>query len=408
MKDTLRTSSFQPMVDSTKPSAPPLQLHPLPPPPRETSSRVALAFCGFDAENGAFLLSAGSAGGPIGVKRSRPESYLRREFVDFQNWDRQLSRTQKAAQQPFERLPTRRLRKLMEFSWLKNDASSGWRVELQKNVVACEQWINMAFRLLPEDQAQVFLNNQLYQQCKAERADALADAQRAKDLQQYFTSQPLVDFTLETVAKWLSSVKTDLKWDDVVWLEPSCGDGRFVTSLLDGGAFSVIGVELDEALFKETVDAVQEYDERAVIWNEDFLASHRPSRLNAHRHTVVAIGNPPFGDRSPSDLSTDLIQRFFRHVAQEWGAQVIAFIVPARCARPAYTELTLATLSAANPGCKWQLVVAEPLDDYYFEFRNTKRIKQPSVLQIFAADLFARAAVAPPVSPPIPTPPKPN
>lgn len=363
---------------------------PSPPP------RVALELCGFDAENGAFLLSAGSCG-HIGTKRSRPESYLRREFVDFQNWDRQLNRSRKEQQQAFERLPTRRIRKLMELSWLKNDVSSGWRIELQKNVVACEKWINDAFRLLSEEHAHVFLNNQQYQQYKAERADALAVAQHARDLQQYFTSQPLIDFALERVTECLKSFKMALTCEEIVWLEPSCGDGRFVTSLLDAGARYVVGVELDEALYRESLDAVQEYEGRAQIRHEDFLASQKLASLDA-RHHVCAIGNPPFGDKSDT-LTTDLIQRFFQHAAREWDAQLIAFIVPERCARPAYAEMTLGTLRAAGSsrattgssstasgcaGAKWQLVVSEPLDGYYFEFRTTKRIKQPSVLQIFS------------------------
>lgn len=363
---------------------------------------VTLELCGYDAENGAFLLSVASAAS-IGAKRTRPESYLRREFVDFQTWDRHWSRAQQHEQlaQPFERLPTRRVRKLMEQSWLKNDASSGWRLELQKNVAACEKWVNDAFQLLPANQQRVFLHNEQYQQYKQERADARADAQHAKALQQYFTSQPLVDLTLERVAAFLKTKRGgEFKFasDRILWLEPSCGDGRFVTSLLDAGAQHVVGIELDDTLCREARTAIEEYaqEQRVEIRQGDFLASHRqlvsgaPGEIPDAKQLVVAIGNPPFGDKADATPSTDLIQRFFQYAASEWRAELIAFIVPERCARPAYTQVTLATLHAAtrsdagsNCNDEWQLAVSEPLDGFYFEFRSTKRIKQPSALLIY-------------------------
>lgn len=363
---------------------------------------MTLELCGYDAENGAFLLSVASAAS-IGDKRTRPESYLRREFVDFQTWDRHWSRAQQHEQlaQPFERLPTRRARKLMEQSWLKNDALSGWRLELQKNVTACEKWVNDAFQLLPTDQQRVFLHNEQYQQYKQERADARADAQHAKALQQYFTSQPLVDLTLERVAAFLKTkCGGEFKFasDRILWLEPSCGDGRFVMSLLDAGAQHVVGIELDDTLCREARTAIEEYaqEQRVEIRQGDFLASQRQPVASAlgeipnAEQLVVAIGNPPFGDKADATPSTDLIQRFFQHAASKWRAELIAFIVPGRCARPAYTQVTLATLHAAtrsdvgsNCNDEWQLAVSEPLDGFYFEFRSTKRIKQPSALLIY-------------------------
>ncbi|GAB9475019.1 hypothetical protein Gpo141_00012127 [Globisporangium polare] len=387
------------MVTWTEPPSSSTIAAPIPSAPAQAApdadAAVTLELCGYDAENSAFLLSVFAAA-TIGAKRTRPESYLRREFVDFQTWDRHLSRVQQHGQ-PFERLPTRRARKLMEQSWLKNDASSGWRLELQKNVAACEKWVNDAFQLLPEDQQRVFLHNEQYQQYKQERADARVDAQHAKALQQYFTSQPLVDLTLERVAAFLKTKRGgELAFasDQILWLEPSCGDGRFVSSLLDAGAQHVVGIELDETLCREARAAVEEHaqEQRVEIRQGDFLASQRAvagEECPDASQLVVTIGNPPFGDKADAIPSADLIQRFFQHAAGEWRAELIAFIVPERCARPAYTQVTLATLHAAtshgdvNSNNEWQLAVSEPLDGFYFEFRSTKRIKQPSVLLIY-------------------------
>lgn len=409
--------------------------------------QVTLELCGYDAESGALLLTTRAsecAASAIGMKRSRPQSYMRREFVDLQTWDRQLSRAHSQQEQEqerddrvlshehathasgpvtqrFERLPTRRVRKLMAQSWLKHDTACGWRIELQKNVAATEAWLNAAFRLLPLEQQRVFLDSEQYQQHKHERALARADAQHARDLQQYFTSQSLIDLTLARVAALLQpvvcgafaqdskSVDDPLESERIVWLEPSCGDGRFVAALLAAGAHRVVGVELDSALCTVARAAVREYaPARVEICESDFLASKRTdTRLAAAEEAgerdeqrrppvVCAVGNPPFGDRVETASSTDLIQRFVVHAAREWRADVIAFIVPERCARTAYTSQTLAALASAEDRdaasdssadrtrCAWRVALSEPLESAHFEFRSTKRIKQPSALVIYA------------------------
>ncbi|TYZ57098.1 hypothetical protein PybrP1_010867 [[Pythium] brassicae (nom. inval.)] len=295
----------------------------------------------------------------------------------------------------------------MAQSWLKHDTASGWRLELQKNVAASETWLNDAFPRLPAAHRSEFLHTEQYQQRCQERADARADMQQARVLQQYFTTQALVDLTLERVAAFLRTRHPDelspLASDRFVWLEPSCGDGRFVASLLRAGASRVIGVELDAALCREACAAVQEFaSERVEIREGDFLASRRDSLgpvggIGGAQRSVVAIGNPPFGNKTDGSLSADLIQRFVQHTAGEWRADVIAFIVPERCGRAAYTDMTLATLAAATVAAtsesaesvateeeEWRLASAESLEGFRFEFGGTKRIKQPSVLLMYA------------------------
>lgn len=435
----------KPMAMPSSPSAP----APLPAPPLDSAhdaTGATLELCGYDADSGTFLLCATAEAASSGSgKRSRPESYLRRELADFQRWDRQLARAQQEPEltvpesalvlshdpslpqpkptdqqqpqeapppqlTPFDRLPVRRLRKLMAQNWLKHDVASGWRLELQKNVTASEKWLNDAFARLSVAHQCEFLHTEQYQQRLQERADARAQVQHARGLQQYFTSQALVDRTLERVATFLSTQcpdeATPLASDRFVWLEPSCGDGRFVASLLQAGATHVVGIELDSALCGDARAAIQAFGtERTVEIREgDFLTSRRAcSRVvssgndadaDGTQRSVVVVGNPPFGDKMDGAVSTDLIQRFVAHAAGEWRAAVIAFIVPERCGRAAYKDLTLATLTAACDGAErssadeaaaaWRLASAESLDGFRFEFGGTKRIKQPSVLLMYA------------------------
>jgi predicted RNA methylase len=323
---------------------------------------ATLELRGFSAERGRFLLTTASASSAVSPR------VLERDLVDLQSWDRLLHHSSSSSSQ--QRLPTKRLRKLMASNWVRGDRAAGWRVELQKNVRACEDWINSAFAQLSTPQQLEFLDDGLYAAAKRKRAAARADSKHARDLQQYFTSAELVDLVLEQVKQRLDNQ------EDLVWLEPSCGDGRFLTALLRADARHVVGYEIDERVYGVAKAKVQEHSDRAQVLLGDFLSSE--SSLPADKF-VVAVGNPPFGAKGGD--GSDLVQRFFRHAASKWRAQVIAFIVPERCARPAFMHQTLQQL-----GDDWRLVSELPVSEHPFEFGSGPRLKlvrQPSVLQIF-------------------------
>ncbi|RLN72754.1 hypothetical protein BBJ28_00006285 [Nothophytophthora sp. Chile5] len=357
-------------------------------PPHKPARRTALKLRGFHADR--FLLTAAhaallspSSGDADTVSSSTPPKLLERDFADLQTWDR-LLRRQQGRSDALQRLPTRRLRKLMAFNWERDDGSAGWRIELQKNVVACETWVNDAFVLLPTHLQHAFLDDGLYVAAKQEQAASRAEVKHARDLQQYFTSQPLVELVLARVLAFLQLKDQD----NVVWLEPSCGDGRFVTALLRAGARHVVGYEIDEHLHgvasekaREAVakDAIGAADSSLQICLGDFLESTSSASTN---QIVIAVGNPPFGARGGD--GSDLVHRFFQHAALEWHASVIAFIVPERCSKPAFVETTLLQLAGAG---SWRLATEEPLTGHEFEFGaggKLKSVKQPSVLQLFA------------------------
>ncbi|KAI9905538.1 hypothetical protein PsorP6_013461 [Peronosclerospora sorghi] len=287
----------------------------------------------------------------------------------------------------------------MEFNWIRGNACAGWRIELQKSVVTCETWLNHAFPHLSTQQQRAFLDDDMYAALKQKHAAARANNRHARDLQQYFSSPELVKFVVAQVLKVVEV-------HQVVWLEPSCGDGRFLTTLVRAGAQDVVGYEIDDKLQHVAAQRVaravadvatrsgplpraSEIPIHAQVYQGDFLVSR--SCVPAHK-CVVALGNPPYGARR--DDGSDLVHRFLEHAANEWRARVIVFIVPTRCARPAFLETTFALLrggsqSAPATVSSWKLVAESSLGDYHFELRTgdtLKRVRQPSVLQLFVRD----------------------
>eukprot|EP00644_Phytophthora_capsici_P017917 jgi/Phyca11/530373/estExt2_fgenesh1_pm.C_PHYCAscaffold_620034 len=244
----------------------------------------------------------------------------------------------------------------MTSNWVRGDRAAGWRVEMQKSVSVGEDWINAAFEKLSVAMQQEFLDDDLYVAARCKRTAARADSKRARDLQQYFSSAELVDLVAKRVMEHLQDQR------DVVWLEPSCGDGRFLTAMLRAGARHVVGYEIDERLHD-------------ITRNDSSLS---PDKF------IVAIGNPPFGAKGGD--GSDLVHHFFRHSAREWRARVIAFIVPERCSRPAFVETTLQQLQSDTDTASWTLVTELSLTDHQFEFGTgdqVKHVRQPSVLQLF-------------------------
>uniref|UniRef100_M4BJD0 Uncharacterized protein n=1 Tax=Hyaloperonospora arabidopsidis (strain Emoy2) TaxID=559515 RepID=M4BJD0_HYAAE len=363
-----------------------------------TTTTPSLELCGFSTDRGCFLLTAAHSDG-ADSSHSRDLTSgttvynLEREFVDLQSWDRLLRHASTS-----QRLPTKRLRKLMAANWLRGDTAAGWRLDMQKNVRACEDWLNVAFVQLPVQQQQEFLHDGMYAAMKLKRAAALADSKRARDLQQYFSSTEMVHLVV-------TSVQAYLKQRAVVWLEPSCGDGRFLTALLQAGAQHVVGYEIDskvQSLAEQNVRLAasdvagvprpfsgEGSSVQAQVYLGDFLTSR--SCVPADKF-VVAVGNPPFSTKGKN--RNDLVHDFFRHAASEWRAHVIAFIVPERCSRPLFVETTLQQLNRQQMDnetvvLSWTLAMELPLTDYEFEFgarKALKRVRQPSVLQLFTCD----------------------
>lgn len=346
--------------------------------------QVQLTLDGYDLERCVLSMRASAADEAAEVQcgDAHPADglVLQRAFVDLQAWDRALAHS---GESRLPRLSTRRWRQLMELTWTRGDESKGWRIELQKNVSACEQWLNAAYKALPTDQQRAFVDEDGYRAYQEQRAAVRAAKQHARDMQQYFTSAPLIDCVLSSVTDWLAQHKIEVSSERVVWLEPSCGDGRILSALLKAGARRVHGFELDEALCRRARDNVQA-SEGAVcsIQQGDFLASRRSHH---DQDLLFALGNPPFGSKDKEGAREDLILSFYLHTSVEWKASMIAFIVPERCASPSFVASTLEALSTGptQTSTQWRLALTQSLDGFSFEFMTVHEFRQPSVLQLF-------------------------
>ncbi|KAH9087889.1 hypothetical protein LEN26_019763 [Aphanomyces euteiches] len=282
---------------------------------------------------------------------------LQRSLVDFQTWDRYIHKLDKA----FERLPMRRVKKLMSFSWSSRDFTAGKHRELKKNCSQLEQWIRKAFDHLPSKMQESFVDETLYTALKNEARTRLEANKTAKDLGQYFSPTTSINMLLDVVFALPIDVKNTL------FLEPSCGIGNFFQPMIDRGVSRILGFELDPEVAKKA----SMINSAISVVQGNFLESSRQDNLT---DDVIVIGNPPFSSSGPSDIVLD----FFSHCAIEWKAKVIAFILPERCATDAYVETTRLVLGPVAYTCHH--VAAIP--DSHFDFKGT-RINKPSSIVVF-------------------------
>ena len=115
----------------------------------------------------------------------------------------------------------------------------------------------------------------------------------AKDLDQFYTSDEVVDMCLKELSL--------LSLDDVVYLEPSAGTGSFSNKLP-----GCIAVDIDP----KSPNVVE----------SDFFDTTTSSLGLPERSKVITVGNPPFG------FASSLAIRFFNHAAIM--SDTIAFVIP--------------------------------------------------------------------------------
>lgn len=337
---------------------------------------------GFDAASALFSLRVRPVTGLEDAQELEIRD-LKRDWSAWRAWDRAL---RKARDSP-PKLPIRKLRRLMERSWVRDDAAAGWRVEMTKSADECEIWLNAALARLPAAERAEFLSDELHGRAQKRRREEREAVRNAKDLQQYFTNPALVRLEVEMV--WEALRDKQIVTDSVVFLEPSFGDGRVARALLANGASKVVGYEIDEGLHRQAADGC---DPNCELLCGDFLASKRADVGDLEaltQATVVVVANPPYGDKKEDTgepgHAPDLVLRFMAHAAAEWRAELMALIVPERCSKPAYVQAALDALSEATPDKKWELEQCRTPDDCTFELGANKRVKQPSVLQLFAS-----------------------
>ncbi|KAF0682803.1 Aste57867_25102 [Aphanomyces stellatus] len=317
-----------------------------------------MQLAGFDASTSTFVLVSAADG-----------STLRRTFVDFQTWDRYLHKKVKS----MEHLPTKRFKHLMAISWTRDGLANGQHLALTKNIEQCQKWIQSAFARLPLDMQRTFVDDMAYAALQREAAARLARNKAAKDLGQYFSPPSSVAMLLDAVFALPS-----ISFESALFLEPSCGVGRFFQPLVDRGAKRILGYELDATVAATAAAALPS----AHVISLDFLKSTNPE---TGRGDVIVVGNPPF-----SSPDSDIVLDFFGHCAEEWHAKAIAFILPERCAKPMYMESILAKLT-----CAFVCHHVAPIPESHFDFQG-QRINKPSVILIYTRVDYSDGPCIPP------------
>ena len=193
--------------------------------------------------------------------------------------------------------------------------------------------------------------------------------------------------------------------EHVVFLEPSCGDGRLITELIRKTSESctpqcIIGYDIDPLAIKKSQSNLQG-SSGVVLRCRDFLSLDRKQLLSELSHfdansnknvtiprkrircdeskrgiaeiceqkNIIVIGGPPYSPKS-------LPEQFILHSIKELKAEVVVFILPQRCQRDADK---IEKFLNAHVDQQWSYVNKE-LRNSLFYFQDTI-ITQPSILQ---------------------------
>lgn len=236
---------------------------------------------------------------------------------------------------------------------------------------------------------------------------------RAASLGQYFASDEnaiaVVDCAIELAKMAVSRNKggsNNRKSLSIVFLEPSCGDGRILECLMehlrmksiDGACVGcVLGFDIDDRAVEACRTRMRQYRDAAglppvLVQQADFLkltkgevqqfvADACKAQTNGN-NVVICFGGPPYslgplmrddgtGNNESSQRGLDLPEQFLRRCIIELECRGISFLLPKRSGEDA--ELLVRDL----PSWKFHNTT---LAESSFDFRG-KVVTQPSVLQ---------------------------
>ena len=207
--------------------------------------------------------------------------------------------------------------------------------------------------------------------------------------------------------------------DDVVFLEPSCGDGRLISKLLQSISefkkpsseknkynrfpYRVIGYDVDPIVIEKSRKNLHGTD--VILRCKDFLSLRKRQFLSETSHVdhstnitnnklpqkkirldkpgtrfpdfcekakLIVFGGPPYTPKS-------LPERFILHSIQELHAEIVVFILPERCRNDA-VKIQKILNSSELPCDKHWCYVTKDLTNSSFSFQHAI-VTQPSILQ---------------------------
>lgn len=290
------------------------------------------------------------------------------------------------------------------------------------------------------------------QDCQTGLKRRLGDSSAARErnaakLGQYFASEAnakrVVDVAIEKADQCLlrASKRTHsdsqvADWRRIVFVEPSCGDGRILihlrNELLASGKVprAILGYDIDPSAVAACNDRLgaaasqgQEVQTETVpvnIRHQDFLALSKeslladvplcvdsPTLLKGKGERVkqcpshfyyVFVGGPPYsnGPGNGTAIKRDLPSLFTRHCILELGAEVVSFLLPSRCE----SDETASCHALNRNGCVqeeagekslggqvrgvWRCS-SEKLDDSTFDFLG-RAVTQPSIISCWSLE----------------------
>lgn len=200
----------------------------------------------------------------------------------------------------------------------------------------------------------------------------------SSQLGQYFCTKQNAIQLVNLALDWI----VDQQLQHVVLLEPSCGHGQVVWTVLEqlqardvSAVTDIIGCDLDPLAIStcESEASKRQYNITIEWRHGDFLLS-KPSDVDLREDaTVVCIGGPPYtsGAGSGANISTDLPQQFLDHCIKEWNAHFVSFILPQRCKK-----------HPLEMPDKWICETHEMASSTFY-FQGKTPVTQPSIIQTF-------------------------
>mmetsp|Transcript_25020 Transcript_25020/g.54857 ORF Transcript_25020/g.54857 Transcript_25020/m.54857 type:complete len:540 (-) Transcript_25020:34-1653(-) len=278
----------------------------------------------------------------------------------------------------------------------------------------------------------------------------LAESSR---LGQYFASEENSRRVVECALEKILPLYGDGSNHNILFIEPSCGHGDIIVALVKAlkrhkippQSVFIQGYDIDHCAIKTCrqrvefprstkfytngiIDGFDEDDGYWILWDcssffetarQKCISSFDSSYVNVVSNSksergedkkmlVCCLGGPPYttGQGSGSGIQRDLPTRFVQHCRNEWKADVITFLLPARYREEMQhntTDCTFASRTTAIAASTGQDVVTavntstisqetcrntwfcetEELKASTFFFRGTTRVTQPSIIQTF-------------------------
>ena len=316
---------------------------------------------------------------------------VKRTLNDLKSYSKQIQAFPGGCSIPF---PMSHIKNLANRSWEHN--GEGWDIHMTKSYNVMCTWLCWATSE-PFNECYVqFIDEPSYVKAMEVKRETRVANVSARKYQQYFTSQPNIDFLLELV---IDGISPD---SEVVFIEPSCGDGRIIKAIRERSLqYRVIGCEIDGSLISNDLPG---------IFIGDFMLFERSSLdsmvMSSDDHKLIVLGNPPYTEGGgyglidqagipDQDTGRDLPFRFVLHSALDLRATKIAFIVPPRCSDPEYICRVKEAIECKNksgPGfctciersrCNgsWKVQTFQP-PDTCFQFRG-RIVRQPVIIQVW-------------------------